>query len=291
MEGTWFRPIAPEVGDGLSRLDTSVAHIARIQNYWRGGKDNFAVDRQAAEDAMAAYPDLVSSVQANQAFLARSVRYLADQAGIRQFLDIGTGLPTAGSVHEVAQEVAPETRVVYVDNDPMVLAHARALLTGSEPGATTYLDADLRDAGELLEQAAVLLDFSQPVAVLLVSVLHMIEDRDDPHAIVATLIDALVPGSFLVLTHVASDLEPEAMAEMARRVNQHVAKPTTPRDHATVRRLFGDLELVSPGLVRVPEWRPESPGAAVTPSTQWGGVGRKITRRDGGGLSASGPSR
>jgi hypothetical protein len=280
MEEAWFRPITTPAGDdGLSRLDTSVAHIARIQNYWRGGKDNFAVDRQAAEHAMAAYPDLVYSVRANQAFLARSVRYLADQASIRQFLDIGTGLPTAGSVHEVAQEIAQESRVVYVDNDPMVLAHARALLSGSAPGTTAFLDADLRDTGGLLEQAAARLDFSQPIAVLLVSVLHMVEDREDPHAIMATLIDALVPGSFLVLTHVASDLEPEAMAEMTRRMNQHVAKPTTHRDHATVRRFFGDLELVPPGLVRVPEWRPESPEAAATPSTQWGGVGRKVTRR------------
>jgi SAM-dependent methyltransferase len=214
-------------------------------------------------------------VRANQAFVARSVRYLAGQEGIRQFLDIGTGLPVAGSVHEVAQEVAPESRVVYVDNDPIVLAHARALLTSRAPGTTAYLDTDLRDPAGLLEQATVLLDFSQPVAVLLVSVLHMIEDREDPRAIVATLIDALIPGSFLVVTHVAADLEPEAMAEMTRRVNQHVAKPATPRDHATVSRLFGDLDLVSPGLVRVPEWRPESPGAAETASTQWGGLGRK----------------
>ena len=258
--------------------DGRQAHIARMQNYWRGGKDYYAVDREAAEHAMAAYPDLVSSVRANQAFLARSVRYLAGQAGIRQFLDIGTGLPTAGSVHEVAQEVAPESRVVYADNDPVVLAHARALLTGITPGATAYLDADLRDTGGLLEQAAQLLDFSRPVAVLLVSVLHMVEDREDPHAIVAMLVDALAPGSFLVLTHVAADLEPEAMAEMARRVNQHVAKPATPRDHATVRRFFGDLELVPPGLVRVPEWRPETPGAAATPSTQWGGAGQKVAR-------------
>jgi SAM-dependent methyltransferase len=275
MEEAWFRATA-SARDELSRLDTSVAHIARIQNYWRGGKDNFAVDREAAEHAMAAYPDLVSSVRANQAFLARSVRYLASQVGIRQFLDVGTGLPTAGSVHEVALDIAPSSRVVYVDNDPMVLTHARALLTDDAPGATDYLDADLRDTGGLLGQAGVRLDFSQPVAVLLVSVLHMVEDREDPHAIMARLIDALVPGSFLVLTHVASDLEPEAMAEMARRVNERVAKPTTPRDYAAVRRFFGDLELVSPGLVRVPEWRPASPEAAATPSTQWGGVGRKI---------------
>jgi hypothetical protein len=267
MEESWFPPITP-AGDELRGLDTSVAHIAPIQDYWRGGKNNFAVDREAAEHALAAYPGIVSSVRANQAFLARSVRYLAGQAGIRQFLDIGTGLPTAGSVHEVAQEIAPESRVVYADNDPIVLAHARTLLTGSVPGATAYLDADLRETGGLLQQAAERLDFSQPLAVLLVSVLHMVEDREDPHAIVAALIDALAAGSFLVLTHVASDLEPEAMAEMARRVNQHVVKPATPRDHATVRRLFGDLELVPPGLVRVPEWRPESPEAASTASTQ-----------------------
>ena len=274
MEEGWFRPLTP-VREEVAGLDTGVAHIARIQNYWRGGKDNFAVDRQAAEHAMAAYPDLVSSVRANQAFLARSVRYLAGQAGIRQFLDIGTGLPTAGSVHEVAQALAPESRVVYADNDPMVLTHARALLTSSEPGTTAYLDADLRDTSALLEHAAATLDFSQPVAVLLVSVLHMIEDQEDPHAIVATLMENTAPGSFLVLTHVASDLEPEAMAEMARRVNQHVAKPTTPRDHATVSRFFGSLELAPPGLVRVPEWRPESAQSAATPSTQWGGAGRK----------------
>ncbi|MBO0816340.1 MAG: SAM-dependent methyltransferase, partial [Actinobacteria bacterium] len=196
-------------------------------------------------------------------------------AGIRQFLDIGTGLPAAGSAHEIAQAVVPECRVVYVDNDPMVLAHARALLTGIEPGTTAYLDADLRDTSALLEQAAAELDFSRPVGILLISVLHMIEDREDPQAIVGTLLDAVAPGSFLVLTHVASDLEPEAMAEMARRVNQHVAKPTTPRDYATVSRFFGTLELVPPGLVRVPEWRPESAGASATASTQWGGAGRK----------------
>ncbi len=274
MAGGWFRPITPRRGEPAG-LDTSVAHIARMQNYWRGGKDNFAADRAAAQHAMAAYPDLVSSVRANQAFLARSVRYLADEAGIRQFLDIGTGLPAAGSVHEIAQDVAPACRVVYADNDPVVLAHARALLTSSPPGSTSYVDADVRDTSSLLEQAAAALDFSAPVAVILVSVLHMIEDRDDPHAIVARLMDAVPPGSFLALTHVASDLEPEAMAEMARRVNQHVAQPTTPRDYVTVMRFFGDLKLVPPGVVRVPEWRPSSAEAASTPSTQWGGVGRK----------------
>jgi hypothetical protein len=274
MAGRWFRPITPS-RDAPAVLDTSVAHIARMQNYWRGGKDNFAADRAAAEHAMAAYPDLVSSVRANQAFLARSVRYLAGEAGVRQFLDIGTGLPAAGSVHEIAQDVAPACRVVYVDNDPIVLAHARALLASSPPGSTGYVDADVRDTSCVLDQAAAALDFSAPVAVILVSVLHMVEDDEDPHAIVARLMDAVPPGSFLALTHVASDLEPEAMAEMARRVNQRVAQPATPRDYATVARFFAGLELVPPGVVRVPEWRPSSAEAAASPSTQWGGVGRK----------------
>lgn len=256
-------------------LDISVAHIARMQNYWRGGKDNFAADREAARHAMAAYPDLVHSVRANRQFLARSVRYLVAEAGIRQFLDIGTGLPSAGSVHEVAQDIAPECRVVYVDNDPIVLVHARALLTSSSPGAIDYVDADVRDTRGLVRQAAATLDFSEPVAVMLVSVLHLIGDHDDPHAIVAALMDAVTAGSYLVLTHVASDIEPEAMAEMTRRVNQHVAHAATPRDHASVARFFGGLDVVPPGVVRVPEWLPDSAETAASPSTQWGGVGRK----------------
>jgi S-adenosyl methyltransferase len=274
MAGGWFRPITPS-HDGIPELDTGVAHIARMQNYWRGGKDYFAADKRAAEHAMAAYPDLVHSVRANRDFLARSVRHLAGEAGVRQFLDIGTGLPAAGSVHEVAQAISPHCKVVYVDNDPMVLVHARALLTGSSPGTTDYLDADLRDTRGLLGQAGRTLDFSQPVAVMLVSVLHMIDDHDDPHGIVTELMDAVAPGSYLVLTHVASDLEPEAMAEMVRRVNQHVAQPVTHRDHATIARLFAGLEILPPGVVRVPQWRPCSAEAAATASTQWGGVGRK----------------
>jgi hypothetical protein len=259
----------------LSGLDTGVAHIARMQNYWRGGTDNFAADRKAAEHAMAAYPDLAASVRANRGFLARSVRYLVVEEGVRQFLDVGTGLPTAGSVHEEAQAIAPECRVVYADNDPMVLAHARVLLTSDPAGATDYLDADLRDTSGLLARAAATLDLARPVAVVLVSVLHMMQDRDDPHQIVRGLMGGLASGSFLVLTHVASDLEPEAMAEMARRVNQHVARPTTPRDHETVASFFGGLDLVPPGVVRVPQWRPESAAEAASPSTQWGGVGRQ----------------
>ena len=256
-------------------VDVTVAHIARMQDYWRGGKDNFAADREAARYAMAAYPDLAHSVRANREFLGRSVRYLVAEAGVRQFLDIGTGLPSAGGVHEVAHDIAPESRVVYADNDPVVLAHARALLASSAPGAIDYVDADVCDTGGLLERAAATLDFGEPVAVMLVSVLHLIDDSDDPPAIVAALMDAVPSGSYLVLTHVASDLEPEAMAEMARRVNQRMAQRATPRDHAAVSRFFADLQLVTPGVVRVPEWRPDSAQAAAVPSTQWGGVGRK----------------
>jgi hypothetical protein len=274
MPDGWFRPIIPS-RDEPPEINTGVAHIARIQDYWRGGKDNFAADREAAEHAMAAYPGLKASVRANRKFLARSVRYLVAEAGIRQFLDIGTGLPSDGCVHQVAHRIAPGCKVVYVDNDPMVLVHARALLTGTSPGTTSYVDADLRDTSGLLRQAAATLDFSRPVAVMLISVLHMIEDHDDPPAIVARLMDAVTPGSYLVLTHVASDIEPEAMAEMARRMNEHVTQAVTLRDHAEVSRFFGDLESLPPGVVRVPEWRPDSPDDAATPSTQWGGVGRK----------------
>jgi S-adenosyl methyltransferase len=279
--------LGPRVPPGV---DTSVAHIARIQNYLRGGTDNFPADRAAAEQSIAAYPDLVASVRSNQAFLARAVRYLAGPAGVRQFLDIGTGLPTAGGVHEIASQVAPGCRVVYVDNDPVVLAHARALLAGTPPGQASYLDADLRDPARLVAQAE--LDVTAPVAILLVSVLHMIEDRDDPHALVAALLGAVPAGSFLALTHVGADLEPEAMAEMTRQVNRRVTRRATLRDYSAVLRFFDGLELVPPGVVRVPEWRPASPADAAAPSTQWGGVARKTPdgppRRPGEWLNAPG---
>jgi hypothetical protein len=186
------RPDEAAVGDTeRGSFDTSVAHIARVYDYWLGGKDNFAADRAAAEQAIAAYPDIVFSVRANRAFLARAVRYLAGEGGIRQFLDIGTGIPAADNTHEVAQSVAPGSRVVYVDNDPIVLAHARALLTSGEAGATEYIHADLRGTDTILSQAGQLLDFTKPVAVTLLAVLHVIPDADDPHAIVAKLTDCL----------------------------------------------------------------------------------------------------
>jgi hypothetical protein len=172
-------------------FDTSVAHIARVYDYWLGGKDNWPADRAAGDEAIQAYPDLVFSVRANRAFLARTVRYLAGTAGIRQFLDIGTGIPTANNTHQVAQSVAPECRVVYVDNDPVVLSHARALLAGT----SDYIDADLRNTRTILDGAARTLDFSRPVAVMLIAILHLIGDEDDPRGIVTSLMDAVPPGS------------------------------------------------------------------------------------------------
>jgi len=257
-------------------IDTSVAHQARIYDYWLGGKDNFAVDRAAAEHALAAYPGLRRGVRAQRAFLAHAVGYLAGQAGIRQFLDIGTGIPTASNTHEVAQAIAPDARVVYVDNDPMVLAHARALLTGTTPGATSYLDADLRETEQILDAASELLDFRQPIAVLLIGVLQLIPDDDDPHAIVARLVEAASPGSWLAVFHPASDIIPDQIAEAARRVNARSANTTTLRTHAQITRFFDGLETLDPGVVQVHRWRPGS--AAPDDGEQipgYAGVARK----------------
>ncbi len=256
-------------------FDTSVAHVARVYDYWLGGKDNFAADRAAGDQAIAAYPDIVFSVRANRAFLARAVRFLAGECGIRQFLDIGTGIPTANNTHEVAQSVAPESRIVYVDNDPIVLAHARALLTSGPHGATSYIDADLRETGKITDDAARTLDFSQPVAVMLMAILQHIPADDDPYRIVATLMDAVPPGSYLAISHPASDIEPEQMAKMAERLNQMMAEKVTFRDQAGAARFFDGLELVQPGLVRAQLWRPDSELTAASPAALWGGVARK----------------
>lgn len=249
-----------EVAKARIVIDTSVAHQSRIYDYWLGGKDNFAADREAAELAIAAYPPIVRGVRAQRAFLARVVRYLTGQQGVVQFLDIGTGLPTANNTHEVAQAAAPAARVVYVDNDPMVLAHARALLTGTQRGATSYLDADLREPGKILAGAAELLDFGQPVAVLLIGILQLIPDADDPHAIVARLVEALPRGSWLAVYHPASDIDQERVGEAVRRVNARSAGTTTLRNYNQVVRFFDGLQLIEPGLVQVQRW---APGAAA----------------------------
>jgi len=263
----------PANGDDRPAFDTSVAHQARIYDYWLGGKDNYAADRKAAEEAIAAYPGVVTGARANRQFLARAVRHLAADAGIRQFLDIGTGIPTANNTHEVAQAVAPGSRVVYVDYDPVVLAHARALLTSREAGATEYIDADLRDTDTILEQASQTLDFSQPVAIMLIAIMHAIGDVD-PYQIVAKLMDAVPPGSHLVLSHVASDIDPEQIAEATARLNQLSRQHFTLRDHAQVLRFFKGLELLEPGVVRVEKWR-ASELETQYQSAMWGGMGRK----------------
>jgi len=257
-------------------FDTTVAHIARVYNYWLGGKDNFAADRAAAEQAMAAYPDIALSARANRAFLRRVVHFLAGDAGIRQFLDIGTGIPSANNTHEVAQAVAPESRIVYVDNDPVVLAHARALLTSSPEGATDYIDADLRSTRSILTDAAKTLDFSKPVAIMLMAILQHVSDEDDPYAIVADLVAAIPPGSYLALSHPAKDIEPEKLADLASRLNQMMAQRTTVRSRAEVALFFDGLELVEPGMVNVPKWRPASAEEASSPAALWGGVARKV---------------
>ena len=241
---------------GIAGLDTSVAHPARVYDYWLGGKDNFAADREAAERVLAVAPGLRYRVRANRAFLGRATRYLAAEAGLRQFLDIGTGIPAAGNTHEVAQRVAPDARVVYVDNDPIVLLHAQALLRSTPEGATDYLQADLRDPGTILDRAAALLDFGQPVAVMLLGVLHLIQDDEDPWGIVARLMAAMPPGSYLTISHPAIDIH-QSQANAQRVYNERVATPQTLRTREQVARFFAGLELVDPGLVQVHQWRPD----------------------------------
>jgi hypothetical protein len=257
-------------------FDTSVANQARIYDYLLGGKDNYAADREAVDAVLKIAPEMGFTARANRAFLGRAVRYLAAEEGIRQFLDIGTGIPTAGNTHHVAQAAAPDSRVVYVDYDPIVLAHARALLTSSEAGATEYIDADLRDTDTILARAGRLLDFTQPVAVTMLFILHAIPDSDDPHAIVATVMDALPPGSYLALSHLGSDIfDEEAQQGFQSIVGRMSQQQYTGRSREQMLRFFEGMELVEPGLVRIEEWRPEPGDASDYKSTAWAAVGRK----------------
>jgi hypothetical protein len=260
---------------GVSKLDTKVAYSARVNNYWRGGKDNFAADRAAAEAAVKAFPALPEAVRAGQVFRERLARYLIAETAVRQFLDLGTGLPTGETIYQIAESLAPGGRVVYTDNDPMVLSHARALLTDGAPGSCAYLDADVRDTAAVLAAAAQTLDLTEPVAVILVSVLHLIPDTDDPYAIVSRLMEATAPGSHLVIVHPSSDIRPEASAQMAANLNAMVAQKRTYRSHDQVSRFFAGLELVEPGVVPVPQWRPVTADEAAVPTLAWCGVARK----------------
>jgi S-adenosyl methyltransferase len=258
------------------RLDITVAHQSRIYNYLLGGKDNFAIDREAAERALEAFPGLAAWARNNRAFLARAVRYLVAEAGIRQFLDLGTGLPSADNTHEVAQRIAPSARICYVDNDPVVLTHARALLSSDPAGVTGYIDADIRDTDRVLGDAAQFLDLTQPTAVMLLAILHVIPDEDDPWQIVARYMDAMPPGSFLVISHPARDIHASQVSELTKRFNERLGGVTSrARTHDEVARFFTGLDLVPPGIVVTPQWRPDPDGPAPDADPAYAAVARK----------------
>jgi hypothetical protein len=248
-----------EPGQGPPEINSSVPTAARMYDYWLNGKDNFPADREAAEAVLEVFPEMRRGVRANRALLGRMVRYLAGEAGIRQFLDIGTGLPTKDNTHEVAQAVAPESRIVYVDNDPLVMVHARALLQSSPQGVTKYLEADLRDPDKILEGAAATLDFSQPIAVTLLMILMLIQDAEDPYGIVGKLMGALPSGSHLAISHPAGDVDSGAGAIDAayERLRELMGEPPVLRSHAEIARFFEGLEMVDPGLVQLHRWRPK----------------------------------
>jgi hypothetical protein len=263
------------VTNGLSpEIDASVPNSARIWNYWLGGKDNYPVDREAGESFRAVFPDIVEVARSTRAFLNRAVRYLAGEAEIRQFLDIGTGLPSADNTHEVAQRVAPKSRVVYVDNDPVVLAHARALLTSTQ-GVTAYVDADLHDPDAILDATARTLDFSQPVALMLLGILGHIGDDDEARSILKRLLDGLASGSYLALCDGTNTSQAGIQAQ--DDYDQSGAIPYRLRSPEQVAGLFAGLELVEPGVVSLPRWRPDPTEGDGPPREidAVGGVGRK----------------
>jgi O-methyltransferase involved in polyketide biosynthesis len=259
---------------GNTEFDTSVAQPARVWDYLLGGKDNFAADREVAERMVAASPAVVHIARADRLFLASVVNYLVTGPGIRQFLDIGTGLPTASNTHQVAQRAAPESRVVYVDNDPIVLSHARVLLNSDPRGQTAYIDADLRDPGTILREAAKTLDFTRPIAVMLLGILLYLNDSDEPYGIVRQLMDAVPPGSYLAISHGASDVDP-AITAASREFNEGGAVRQTLRTRAEFTRFFDGLELQGPGIVTLDAWhRGEArSGPSVLPA--YCGLGRK----------------
>jgi hypothetical protein len=244
-------------------IDRTVAHMARIYDYLLGGTNNFAIDREVAETVTGALPGGIevarANIRANRDFLAWAVRWLAAEQGIRQFLDIGTGIPNADNVHAVAQQTAPDARVVYVDHDPVVLAHAHTLLQSTPEGATAYLDGDIRSPGHILTEAAQVLDLTEPTAIMLLGILHYLPDDEDPLGLVAKLLDAVPSGSYVVLSHLASDLFPEAMAELADRHNDgdnQTAEQAVLRSRTEVARFLDGLDLVEPGVVPLNDWRP-----------------------------------
>ena len=275
-QGTGTDPELPT--DLSSDINTNVAHSARVYDYWLGGKDNFPADRELAELMIQAIPDMRAMAAANRAFLSRAVRYLVGEAGVRQFLDLGTGIPTSPNVHEIAQAAAPDTRVVYVDNDPIVLAHARALLTTQDAGETAFIMADLRQPGSILDHPTLTatLDLDQPVAVLAVGVLMYFRDSDSPNPfeMVATVLEPMPSGSYLAVTTPTPDFNPE---ETAKAVAAAEAAGITlvPRGKAEVARFFSGLELVDPGVAPMLAWRPDEQPADPERAYYWAVVARK----------------
>ena len=259
------------------KLDTTVSHSARIWNYWLGGKDNYAVDREAGDKVAAMLPIIVAQARADRAFLGRAIRYLAGEEGIRQFLDIGTGLPTADNTHEVAQRVAPQCRIVYADNDPLVLSHARALLVSAPEGACDYVDGDLREPDVILAKAGHTLDLTKPVALMLLGVVHHIPDTEQAYSIVGQLMGALAPGSFLTINHSTSAVSGAAMEEAVAHWNRVGTPSMTLRTPQQITRFFDGLDLLPPGVVSCSRWRPDLTPVGGEPAEvdEFCGVGRK----------------
>ncbi len=274
-------PVAavPEAPDWLPPgINAGVAHPARVYDYFLGGKDNFAADRALGDALTAQIPSAPYSARANRAFLGRAVRYLVTERGIRQFLDIGTGIPSAGNTHEVAQALAPDTRALYVDNDPIVLSHARALMSSHPAGATAFIQADAREPGKILADPALheILDLAEPVALMLVSILPFFRDEENPQGIVSTLLDALPPGSYLTISHITADFIKPEQAANAVAAGQQSGVTYVPRSRAEIAAFFSGLDLVEPGVVPILTWRPDG-GKPADPhaASHYAGMARK----------------
>ncbi|TPQ18493.1 SAM-dependent methyltransferase [Streptomyces sporangiiformans] len=259
----------------IPKLRTRVSHSARIWNYWLGGRDNYQIDQEVGDHILSFVPEIPRSAIADRQFLARAVNHLAGEAGIRQFLDIGTGLPIVDNTHEVAQRVAPTSRVVYVDNDPVVLSHARALLTSTPEGATDYIDADVHAPDTILQGAAGTLDFSQPVAITMLGILNFVLDTDEAQSIVHRLLDAVPSGSYLVVSHPTTEVDGPAMTQAVRYWNNQGSAPMTLRTREELLRFFDRLDLVDPGVVTCSRWRPDISPDEIVDVTHFCGVGRK----------------
>ncbi|MFJ8233785.1 SAM-dependent methyltransferase [Streptomyces sp. NPDC094448] len=270
-------PQVPQNPGGDPRIRTDVAHNARVWNHWLGGKDNYPVDRAVGDRVTGLYPSIGEVARADRAFLGRVVTFLTADAGIRQFLDIGTGLPTANNTHEVAQGIAPDSRIVYVDNDPIVLTHARALLTSSPEGRTEYLDADAHDPRSIVGSMRPTLDPDRPIAVIMLGILNFVLDTEVAREVVRTLMDAVPPGSYLVLTHPTLELGGEGNAEAMAFWNENATPPIRARTGAEIGSFFDGLELLDPGLVSCSRWRPRPTADGSLPPVvaQYGAVGRK----------------